>query len=117
MSNHIATQGCSPLVLLLDETHTFVGGAAANSGADVPGILLGCAESQIAIHVVQPVPISVIHHRKSEGVWDKIPHHQIVKVVSFADAILCEMDCVVSMFISTVAYDLVLLNVPHSAMV
>ena len=117
MSNHIATQGCSPLVCLLDETHTFVGGAAANSGADVPCILLGCAESQIAIQIVQPVSVNVVHHNESEGIWDKIPCHQTVEVVGFLNAIPCEMHCVVAMFVSTVAYDLVLLNVSHSAMV
>ena len=117
MSKHIATQGCSPLVCLLDETHTFVGGAAANSGADVPGILLGCAESQIAIHVVQSVSVNVIHHDKSERIWDKVPCHQTVKVVGFVNAILCKMHCVVSMFVSAVAYDLVFHNVSDPAMI
>ena len=117
MSNHIATQGCSPLVCLLDETHTFVAGGSTNSGADVPGILLGCAESQIAIQIVQPVSVNVIHHDESERVWDKIPCHQTVEVVGFLDAIPCKMHCVVAMFVSAVAYNLVLYNVPHPAMV
>ena len=117
MSNHISTQCPPPFVSRLDETHTFVARSPTNPGAEVSGILLACAESQIAIHIVQSVSVNVIHHNESEWIWDKVPRHQVVKVVGFLDAIPSKMHCVVSMFVPTVAYDLVLLSVSPPAMI
>ena len=117
MSKHSLTQGCPPFACLFDKAHTFVRGAATNSVADVSGILLPSAEPQIAVHIVQPVPINVVHHGEPERVWDKVPCHQTVKVVGFVNAILCKMHCVVSMFVSAVAYDLVFHCVSAPAMI
>ena len=112
VSKHSVTQGCPPFACPFDKAHTFVARSPTNPGADVPGILLVSAESQIAIHIVQSVSVNVIHHNESEWIWDKIPCHQTVKVVGFMNAIPGEMHCVVAMFVSAVAYDLVLHNVP-----
>ena len=64
--------------------HTFVKRTTLTPHISNPCILMGCAEPQIRSHIVELVPIIVIHHNGSEWVGYKIPCHYTAIVVSIA---------------------------------